>query len=337
MFFINLPVGVLALVGLAAFMPPSRNRSFVRFDHFGFATLSLFLASLQLMLDRGPQLDWFDSTEVWIEMAVMLVCAWLTAVHMLTTTNSFVRPQIFKNRNFALGCLVGGSVGMVSFAGIPILTLMIQQLLGYPALAAGIISLPRGLGTLVGMIVVGQLVVRHDPRIFLLTGLLITAIGMYMHSRLSLITGSAPLLWGGLILGFGAGMMFVPLSTMTFSTLKPEFRNEGTALYSLTRNIGNSLGVSFLQMLAIHTATRVQSRLVETIRPDNPMLALRMPNMDFSPDSVEPLMGEVVRQAMMVAYTDIFWMLCVVAVAMMPLVMALRPPRRGLDKMQKVK
>ena len=336
-FFINLPIGMLALAGLAAFLPQSGNRSRVPFDHFGFATLSLFLASLQLMLDRGPQLDWFDSPEVWIETTVMVVCAWLTAVHMATTANSFVRPQIFPNRNFALGCLVGGSVGMVSFAGIPILTLMIQQLLGYPALAAGIISLPRGLGTLVGMIVVGQLVVRHDPRIFLLVGLVITAIGMYMHSRMSLMTGSASLLWGGLILGFGAGMMFVPLSTITFSTLSPAFRNEGTALYSLTRNIGNSLGVSFLQMLAMHTATRVQSRLVEPIRPDNPLLAIRLPDMDFAaPGSVMPLMGEIARQALMVAYTDIFWMLCIVAIAMMPLVLALRPPRHSLGKMRKV-
>ncbi len=335
-FFINLPIGIVALVGLVSFLPETRQGAPVRFDHFGFAALSLFLASLQLLLDRGPQLDWFDSTEVRIEGAAVALFAWATVVHMGTAANSFVRPQLFANRNYAVGCLLGASLGVTIFAGIPIITLMIQQVLGYPAYETGLLSSPRGAGTLVSMMVVGRLLGRNDPRIFMVAGVVLSSLGMYMLSRLSLQTGAAPIVWAGLIQGLGAGLMFVPLTSTTFATLTPEFRNEGTAIYSLTRNISNSLGISWLQMLSMHTAARVQSRLVEGLRPDNPVVALRLPDIDLGAARyVAPLVANVERQAMMLVYTDIYWMLCLLGIAMMPLVLLMRSPRRAFGKMRK--
>ena len=326
-FFINVPFGILSMIGMSLYLTETTATSIKRFDYFGFGSLSLFLGSFQLLLDRGPQLDWFDSTEIRIEALASALFAWATVVHMVTAANSFVRPRVFLDRNFAIGCVLGALTGIVSFASVPVLTIMIQQSLGYTAMDTGLISSPRGFGTVVSMMVVGRLIGRFDARIFLMLGIGLNAVGLYMLSQLTLITGSGPIMWAGLIQGLGSGLMMVPLSTMVFSTLASKYRNEGTALYSLTRTMGNSLGISWIQMQSVHAATRVQSRLVEGLRPDNPIMALRMPDMDLgSAQGVTAMMGLVRQQAGMVANVDIFWFLCLLAVGMMPLVLTLRPP-----------
>ena len=325
-FFINVPLGIVALAGMVLFMTETNEPS-TRFDYFGFASLSLFLGTLQLMLDRGPQLDWLDSREIRVEAAAVALFAWMTVVHMVTAANSFVRPQVFLDRNFSIGCLLGALTGIISFASVPLLTIMIQQSLGYPAMATGLISSPRGFGTLASMLVVGRLIGRYDSRIFLMAGIALNGVGLFMLSRLTLMTGAGPIMSAGLMHGLGSGLIMVPLSTMVFSTLSPVYRNEGTALYALTRTMGNSLGISVIQMQTVHAAARVQSRLMEGVRPDNPMMAMRMPDMDFgSVRSVASMVGLVRQQASMVATVDIFWLLCLVAVGMMPLVLTLRPP-----------
>ena len=185
-FFVNLPIGLVATVGLMLFVTETREKNPQRFDHFGFATLSMFLGSFQLMVDRGPQLDWFDSTEVRLEAASVVLFAWLTGVHMATAANSFVRPRVFADRNFAVGAVLSTATGIISFGYIPMLTMMTQQLLGYSAMQTGLLNSPRGFGTLFAMIAVGRMIGRMDPRIFLMCGLLFTAAGLYMLAGLSL-------------------------------------------------------------------------------------------------------------------------------------------------------
>lgn len=328
-FFINVPLGILATFGLIAFMRARHDRSPIRFDHFGFIVISMFLASFQLLLDRGPQLDWFDSIEVRIEAAGILFFGWLSGVHMATSPISFLRPRLFTDRNFAVACVISASVGIVSYSAVPMVTVMIQQLMGYPAMLTGIVSSPRGVGTLVSMLAVGRLIGKMDSRIFLLIGLSLSAIGLFMLSRLQLAVGQASLMEAGIFQGLGAGLLMVPLSTMAFSTMAPALRNEGTAMYALTRNMGASLGISYLQMQATWNTAKVQARLVEGIRPDGQVMRFAMPGIDLSSSgTAAQMMGAVSRQATMVAYTDTYWMLCLIALAMMPVVLVLRPPRR---------
>ena len=330
-FLINLPFGLISVLGLILFMKETRKLATMRFDLFGFAALSIFLGALQLMMDRGQQLDWFDSIEIRFEAAIMVLCGYMTVVHMLTARNSFVPPHIFRDRNFVLGCVISTAIGVVVFAGIPAMVTM-MKMLGYPALLTGLLSSPRGIGTLISMVIVSRLINRLDMRLFLFIGLALNAVGLSMLAHLSLQTDQMPILIAGLLQGLGAGLMFVPLSTTVLATLAPVFRNEGAAIYVLMRAMGTSVGMSFLQGRTITSAAQVQSRLTEGVRLDNPMLAWHLPEFTFAANQPTALLqGLVARQAYMVGLVDLFWMLALVAVAMVPVVALLRPPRQHLE------
>jgi DHA2 family multidrug resistance protein len=323
-FFINLPFGVLAFAGMYFFQTDSRDANPTKFDLFGFATLSIALASFQLLLDRGQQLDWFDSLEVCFYAFILGASAWLAGVHMMTARNSFIKPRLFADRNFAIGCMLSATVGVVAFATIPLITVMMQHLLGYTALRTGIVGAPRGVGTLLAMVVVSRMIGKVDTRLFLFGGLGLTAVGLFLYAGIDINVDEPTLLWAGLIQGLGSGLMFVPLSTIVFATLPQDLRNEGAAMYNLTRNIGSSIGISFLQRELFVSTALTQSRLVEGVRPDAPAAQ----GVDF--DSLLSLLqvnGEVIRQASMIAYVDTFQLTGMVAVVMLPAILFLRPPK----------
>jgi DHA2 family multidrug resistance protein len=328
-FLINVPLGVIAFLGVTTYMLEARDKAMARFDFLGFITFSMFLGSFQLMMDRGERADWFESREVWIEALLMVIFGYLALVHIVTGKNTFIRVEVFKDRNFALGCLVSAMVGVVAFATIPMVTIMMQSLLGFTPFQSGLYSLPRGIGTIMGLILVGQLVGKIDARILLGTGLSMTALGLFLYSRMSLGVDVPPLLVAGFIQGFSGGLIISPLSTLVFSTLGPGYRNEGAALFALTRNIGASIGISALGAMTTHNTATVQNRLAEAIRPDNPLLASVSP--DFSFDSIESIARmarEIGRQATMVAYIDGFWLTCLLALAMLPFVFLMNSQKR---------
>lgn len=330
-FLINIPIGILAFIGLSTSLIETRERGVGRFDLFGFATISIFLGAFQLMMDRGQQLDWFDSPEIWIEAAVMGAFGYLAVVHMLTARNTFVRAEVFADRNFSLGSLISAVIGVIIFATVPSITVMMQTLLGYSAMQTGLVSMPRGIGTVIGLLVVGNLIGKVDARILLVIGLSIAAFSLYLFSRISLQVDETPLLVAGLLQGLSGGLMIAPLSTLVFSTLPRNYRNEGAAIYALARNIGNSLGISVLQMVMIQTNAAVTMRLAEGIRPDNPVLQAAAP--DFSVNTVSSLAGmsrEIGRQAAMVATIDTIWLTCLLALAVLPVVLLMRTQERAV-------
>jgi DHA2 family multidrug resistance protein len=325
-FLINLPFGVLSCLGMAFFLPETSKETHSRFDFVGFSFLSVFLASLQLLLDRGQQLDWFASWEIRGETTIALVAAYLTVVHTCTARNSFIDPSLFADRNYLFGSILSAILGVLIFGVIPLVSTMLQELMGYPAMHAGTISAPRGLGTMVSMIVVGSLIRRVDHRLLMLIGLSFCAIGMYQLSQMSLYADGHAILSSGLLHGFSGGFIFVPLSIVVFSTLNERQRNEGSALFALTRNVGAAIGISYLQSLTIRNAARVQSRLSEAISPGNPLLEFRAPGMDLNdPASAAGMAAQIARHATMVAYIDSFWLLLILTVLMMPLVLLIRP------------
>lgn len=329
-FLINLPIGILALVGLSTSLDETREDNVGRFDMFGFATISIFLASLQLVLDRGQQMDWFSSTEIWVEATIMGVSGYLGLVHMFTARNTFVRAGLFLDRNFALSCLLGLAFGAVSLATVPLVTIMMQTLLGYTPLLTGLISLPRGIGTIGGLLLVTRLVDKVDSRLFLLAGFALTAVGLYMFSRLTLETDQTPMMIACLLQGLAGGLMIAPLMSLAFTTLPRNYRNEGAAIFALVRSIGTALGISILQMFSTQNSATVVSRLAEYVRPDNPVLQTVAPDFSFDrADNLAGMTGEIFRQAGMVAMIDSLWLTCLLSLAMMPLVLVMRPPRRG--------
>jgi len=319
-FLINLPIGVISLLILITFLNRRHDDQSHPFDMTGFALLSLFVVAFQLMLDRGQQLDWFDSTEIKIEATLAGLFGVLAMVHMFTVRNPFLKPALLTDRNFLIGIVITAAHSMLIFAVSALLAPMLQRLLGYSVMLTGMVTAPRGIGTMIAMFLCGQIINRIDARLIMATGMVLSSMSMGLMAHFSLMIDTWTILWVGLFQGFGAGLVFVPLTTMMFATIDPRLRNECASLISLVRNLAAAGGIAALQALTIRNTATVQSRLVEGIRPDNPMIAVRDPGADFSlPGWIAGMDLQIIREATMVAYLDSFWLLCWIIGAAAPL------------------
>jgi len=329
-FFINVPFGVLAAAGILIFIRETRRAHREAFDFFGFATLSLAIGALQMFLDRGELKDWFGSTEIWVEASIAGLAFYLFVVHTATATDrSFLNRDLLKDANCAVGTILMFLVAIPLFGTMVLLPTMLQELLNYPVLTTGLVLVPRGLGTMAAMFVVGRLIGRVDTRLAILAGLTLTAIAMWQMTGFSLYMGMGPVISTGVLQGFGLGLVFTPLSIVTFSTLPRQILTQGTAIFSLTRNIGSSVGIAIVEALLVENTQIVHSRLVEQLRPDNPLA--RVPHMaaPFSltdPSGLGALNMEATRQAAMVAYIDDFKLMMIIIIITLPLLLLLRRP-----------
>jgi DHA2 family multidrug resistance protein len=330
-FYINLPVGILTFVGLSAFLAETKL-SRIKLDWIGFLSLGLGIGALQMMLDRGEQLDWFSSLEVQIEAGLTVLGFYLFIVQTLTAEQPFIDPRIFRDRNFAVGLMFIFVVGIILLATLALLTPYLQNLMGYPVLTAGLVLAPRGFGTMLAMMICGRLINRVDPRLLLATGFALTAQVLWEMTGFTPDVSQWTLIRTGVTQGMGLGFMFVPLSTITFATLTPEFRTQGTALYSLSRNIGSSIGISFVTFLLVRNTQAMHSAITEHVTPYND--ALRDPFVSqiwnlATEAGRAALNSEITRQATIVAYGDDFKLMMIVALAVLPLVLLLRRARQS--------
>jgi DHA2 family multidrug resistance protein len=213
------------------------------------------------------------------------------------------------------------------YSVLALLQPMLEQPLNYPVVHTGVVTAPRGLGSMFAMILVGRVVRRVDARVLLGVGLALAAWSTYMMSEYSLQMDERLVVVSGFIQGMATGIIFVPLSTVAFATLSPSLRNEGTAMFTLIRSIGSAVGISVLQFMTIRNADVVHSRLVEGVRPDNPLVQF-LPNVDFSQAaSLSQLNAEATRQASMVSYIDSFHLLFLASLVVAPLILLMRPPK----------
>lgn len=328
-FYINLPIGILSLIGVWLFIPGDPGGRSRPFDFLGFGTLALFIGAFQLMLDRGPGEDWFYSTEIWIEAVLALIGLWIFAIHTMTAEHPFVERALFRDHNFRIGTLFGFFVGILLYSAMALLPPLMQNLLGYPVLTAGVVSMPRGIGSFLGMIVVGRLIGRVDTRVLLLLGLGLSAVAFWQMQAFDLSMPTTPLVVSGLLQGFGIGMIFVPLSTLAFATVSPQLRAEAAAVNTLVRNIGSSVGISIMQAMVVANSQTMHSSLVAHVVPSDPVVADGLDRLSsfFGSFGLPMLNAEITRQATMVAYVDAFRLMLFIAIACMPVVFFLRPPR----------
>jgi DHA2 family multidrug resistance protein len=328
-FYINLPIGALAFAGLSGFLTETKDAVRPRLDLFGFAMLALAIGSIQLMLDRGQSKDWFSSLEICIEGALGLFFGYLFVVHTLTANKPFIDIGMFKDRNFLTGSIFGFFLGTVLFGVLALLPTMLETLMGYPVVLTGLVTAPRGVGTLVSMIVVGRIIKRVDARLLILIGFALAAWSLHMMAGYSLGMSERPVIVSGFVQGLGTGLVFVPLTTIAFATLDAKYRNEGAAMFTLTRNIGSAVGISVLQAMTIRNAATVHSRLVEGVRPENPAIG---GGLDFDlPSAVAAMNAQISRQASMVSYIDAFWFLFVLTLVIIPMLLLMRGPRAGAE------
>lgn len=328
-FLVNLPIGTVAFFMLTSFLDGRFVKTVAKFDGWGFLLLSVFIASLQLMLDRGQQLDWFDSREIQIEATIASLFGFLAAVHMFTVPDPFIKPLIFMDRNFLLGTVITLAHAALIYAVMALMAPMLQQLMGYPVMLTGLVTAPRGLGTMAAMFACGALIGRFDARHVMAAGMSIGAVSLFMMAHFSLLMGSDTILWIGVLQGFGGGLVFVPMTTIMYATLDPRLRNECASLISLIRNMGAAVTISMLQALTIRNASTVEARLIEGVRPDNPILIMRDQAADFNmPGWVAGMDYRIIREATMVAYTDTYWLMGVAATLAVPICFMLARPRQ---------
>jgi MFS transporter, DHA2 family, multidrug resistance protein len=329
-FYINLPAGVLAAVGIFVFIRESRHGHREAFDFFGFASLSLAIGAMQLLLDRGELQDWFGSIEIWVEATIAALGLYLFIVHTVTASDrSFLNRELLKDRNCMVGTVLMFLIGIPLYGTMTLLPLMLQNLMHYPVVTTGLVTAPRGLGTMAAMFLVARLVGRIDVRLIIVTGLLLAGISSWQMSGFSLQMGMGPIIVSGVLQGFGLGFVFTPLSTITFSTLPRRILTQGTAIFSLMRNVGGSIGISIVVALLAENTQTVHSRLIENLRPDNPLAHppfLAAPYGLDTATGVAALNLEVTRQAQMVAYINDFHLMMLVVLAAAPLLLLLRKP-----------
>jgi DHA2 family multidrug resistance protein len=331
-FYINLPIGALAFLGLLT-LREGRGQPAQRFDLMGFAALSLAVAALQLMLDRGQLLDWFSSREICVEALTAGLGLYVFVVHMFTAERPFLNPALFRDANYLASLIFIFVVGVVIFATLALLAPMLQQEFDYPVVLAGLVTAPRGVGTVVGMALVGRLIAWTDVRAVITAGLCIMALSLWQMSRFAPEMTWGPVVVSGLTQGVGVAFVFVPISTVAFITLPQHLRNEATALFSLMRNLGSSIGISVVLFMLVRNTQIVHASLTEVVRlaPADPASAAIAARVDpLAPHGLAQVDAVLDHQAAFVAYLDDFKLMMLSTLATLPLVLLLRAGRAGV-------
>jgi DHA2 family multidrug resistance protein len=331
-FYINVPIGLLAFFVISTFVPETRRDAGLKFDMFGFATLSIAIGAFQTCLDRGENKGWFGSTEVLIEAVAAGLCFYWFLVHTFTAKNPFISPRIFRDRSFSVSLILIFVVGIILYATLSLMPPFLQNLLNYPVITTGVLLAPRGVGTMIAMLLVGRAMRWIDPRVVLAAGFGLSAYSLYWMDGFSLDTPMRDIVLSGVVQGIGLGFTWVPLSTVAFSTLAVEQRTEAAALFSLLRNVGSSAGISLVTVLLSRNIQINHAELASKINPFNWVLQQESLRQYWDPATsggAAALNALINRQSAMIAYVNDFKLMMILTVLSIPLVLLLASPRRS--------
>jgi DHA2 family multidrug resistance protein len=332
-FYINLPVGIVSFLLAVRYVPDTAVRE-RRMDWLGFASLALGIGALQLVLDRGNQDDWFSSQNL---VAAAIIAALAFAFFIVYTLTGKHHPlfdlRLFKDRNFLVASLIMTTIGVGFFGGMLLQSLFMQNFLGYPTFEAGLYMAPRGLASLFVMIFVGKFSGRFPPRNFVLAGIFCSIAGNYLMTRFTGDITAGDLILPMILQGMGMGLIFVPISTLAFTTLPKELGAEAAGIYSLIRTVGSALGISVLATYFSRSSQQSWGLLRGDITLYNDALHsyLAPLHLDISdPQGIALAAKAVLHQAQNVAYIDSFWFATLNFVLMLPLLLLLRAPAKGV-------
>jgi MFS transporter, DHA2 family, multidrug resistance protein len=331
-FYVNLPFGILAISGLAIFLPKAPTNNTLRFDWTGFGVLALGIGAFQLMFDRGQDKDWFSSSEIITEAVLGALGVYLFVVHMITAQKPFIPPRIFKDRNYAAALATMFMVGIVLLASSALLAPYLQVLANYPVATAGLTLAPRGIGTMVSMMIAGRLAARVDPRALMALGIAMICWSMYNSTTWTPDVSEHVIITNIMVQGAGLGFVFIPLQVIAFATLDPALRTDGTSLLSLFRNVGSALGVSVTSSLLAHNQQVVHSELGSFITPFNRNLqgggVLSHMIDPATSGGAQTLDRMINQQATIIAYLDDFKLMMLTTLPTVFLLLLMRRPAR---------
>ncbi|HZP33592.1 MAG TPA: DHA2 family efflux MFS transporter permease subunit [Candidatus Acidoferrales bacterium] len=339
-FYINVPVGITSLIMTQMFIfdPSYIRRAMQRIDYWGIGMLAIGIACLQVVLDKGQEADWFGAH--WITVLTVISAVALTAlvIYELRVAHPVVDLRVFKVRTYSTGVFLMAVLGLVLYGSLVILPIMLQTLLGYPALQAGIALFPRGLGSFLTMPIVGAMMSRLDPRKLLMGGIVGGAASLFLLGGLNLNVGYWNIFWPQFLQGVALACLFVPLTTITMDPIRVEAMGNATSIFNLMRNLGGSIGIAAVTTLvARHEQTNTNNlapnvsagsarvgAMIQGLRSwfmfrgANPVTATRR--------AYQALWGLLRQQAAMLSFNQVFWLLGLLFLLMLPLVFLMRRP-----------
>ena len=326
-FYINVPVGILSLLGIYLYVPDN-TRQQKRFDLRGFALLALAVGALQMLLDRGEQLHWLDSLEIQFYGIGAALALYLFAVHNLTSDQRFFSPGLLQDRNYLSGTVFIFVISIVVLATMALLPNYLQQWKGYPVATAGMVLAPRGVGTMVSMWLAGRLINHMDPRILIAIGIGLVSLSLHQMSSFTLQVSEDDIINTGILQGLGLGLLFVPVSFLAYTTLPQTLRDEGASLFSLARNLGSSVGVSLVMATLTRNMWINQQELAGRMQVSPELLA----TLPAGPELLglpAAITNELARGAAEISYVNNFYLLMWISLATLPLVLLLAKPQRA--------
>lgn len=308
-----------------------RDRAKPQFDWTGFLALAIAVAALQLLLDRGQRQDWFESTEIILEACAAVVALYLFIVHVLTTDHPFLNPRLLLDRNYAVGLILAFAFGLLYFTTLVLQPSMLQDLKGYPDSMIGILQASRGVGLLAGALLLLFWFGRFDPRFNLCLGFIMQGIAGLAMAQFDVNMTTWDVAWTTMLQGFGLGLIWAPITQLTFATLEARYLPEATSVFHLLRNIGSSVHISITVAMVIRMTRVNYAELSTFINPFNEAMSYANVRGGWDPQSaagLARLSGEIQRQAAMIGYIDAYYAYAALAALVLPLIiLAKRPPR----------
>jgi len=331
-FYINIPVGILAMLMANTFIedpPYIRNRRPGRIDYIGFGLMAVGFATLQLVLDKGQEDDWFSSPFIVRSLMIAIVALVAFVIWELRTKDPIVNLRVLANRNFATGTALIATVGIALYGTTALLPLFLQTLLGYPALQSGLAVSPRGIGAIVSMVLVGRLIGKIDGRYLIVFGFGILAASTYLLGNIDLEITVRNIAWPQVFSGFALGFVFVPLTVIATGTLSNEQIGNATGIYNLMRNVGGSFGIAMVTTLLARGAQAHQAAMVSHLTPYDPVYRERLSEMianlsahgnvvTATQQAYGAMYQTLVRQATLLTYIDNFRLLAFLCLLCMP-------------------
>lgn len=328
-FYINVPFGLAASVALWIFFKDTAQDKTLKFDWFGFGALSVGLAGLQLLLDRGTSKDWFSSPEIVVESVIAGIGLYLFLVHMLTAQKPFIPKEIFKDRNFVGGLVLMFVMGLVLLASSALLSPYLQNLSGRSVTQTGFLMVPRGLGVMLAMMFAGRLTMKVDPRVIMTTGAILMMWSLWAMTDWTPDVSELRVSWVTFVQGLGMGQVFVPMNLVAFATLTPQLRTDGAGLTNLMRNIGSAIGVSLTTTILTNSVQTIHARLVGHASFFNRALGVNGPSMYMNPQipfGLANLNSLIEYRAQVQAYANDFLFMFLISLPVFVIIWLMKRP-----------
>ena len=324
-FYINIPVGILAVVMSNMFVedpPYIREQRPGRIDYIGFGLMAVALGTMQLVLDKGQEEEWFASNFITWFAILSFIAAVAFVIWELRSKEPIVDLRVMANRNFAVGTSLMIVMGIVLYGTIALLPLFLQTLMGYPAVESGMAVSPRGFGSVTSMLIVGRLINRIRGRYLVMFGFSVLAYSIYLFSKINLEISISSIVWPNIISGFAMGFIFVPLTTMALGTLSNEQMGNASGVFNLMRNTGGSVGIATVATMLARGAQVHQAMMVTHLTPYDPAFQQRVGTMAArglaTQQAYAGIYGILVRQATLLSYIDIFRVLSFLCLLCVP-------------------